>query len=419
MDSPPEPPVKISPEATAVAQDSLLLHSMVNYRSVLEPLLKALSPKSICEVGVEGGLTTRFLLDFCAEREIGYVGIDPAAPAPARQLVSEVGQTFLAEPSLDALGTLPPCGAYFLDGDHNYYTVYHELRAILETFQSGDQAGRGLPCMFLHDIGWPCARRDMYYDPTRIPAEFLLEHDWNLGALPGRDGLSEHGYRSKGEFAIATREGGPRNGVLTALEDVLNESKHNWEFFTVPVLFGLGVLYDPATLDADNLADVERIRQTVESSSDLLGLMERNRLDLFMKILKLQDELEVIPELHRVIESGNEHIKNLETDIVEIEADRVSLHQKIKEQHEYIVEMTEKHALDDAKMQCSRVDAQRLRIEADQWLGEVTAIKASRSYRLARIISRVMGIPRLARKVAKRILRGGPGVPFPQGAGGG
>jgi hypothetical protein len=49
-----------------------------------------------------------------------------------------------------------------IDGDHNYYTVLRELRL-------ADSVARrdGRPLLaFMHDVGWPCARRDPIMPPT-------------------------------------------------------------------------------------------------------------------------------------------------------------------------------------------------------------------------------------------------------------
>ena len=41
----------------------------------------------------------------------------------------------------------------------------------------------------------------------------------------------------------ATHEGGPHNGVLTAIEDFLREHKDEYEFFRVRGDSGLGIMY--------------------------------------------------------------------------------------------------------------------------------------------------------------------------------
>ena len=74
-----------------------------------------------------------------------------------------------------------------IDGDHNWYTVYHELKVISDR----DLLKRG-GMVFFHDVEWPYGRRDMYYQPETIPQE----HRHNCaqkGIMWGQSELSEHG----------------------------------------------------------------------------------------------------------------------------------------------------------------------------------------------------------------------------------
>ena len=49
-----------------------------------------------------------------------------------------------------------------------------------------------------------------------------------------------------GQYSIARLAGGPRNGVLTAVEDfVAGESGQGWQAIIVPIAYGLAVLYRP------------------------------------------------------------------------------------------------------------------------------------------------------------------------------
>jgi hypothetical protein len=88
-----------------------------------------------------------------------------------------------------------------IDGDHNWYTVYNELKTIAERDLIKTEG-----TIFFHDVCWPYGRRDMYYQPKQIPKEFTHPHAW------------------QGEFFAAVHEGGERNGVLNALEDFLKEN---------------------------------------------------------------------------------------------------------------------------------------------------------------------------------------------------
>ena len=97
-----------------------------------------------------------------------------------------------------------------IDGDHNYYTVSEELR-LVEAAAGGD-----LPLLLFHDVCWPHARRDDYFSPELVPADRRRPIAAGGGLHPDEPGIRFGAlpYRS-----AAAREGGPGNGVLTAVED--------------------------------------------------------------------------------------------------------------------------------------------------------------------------------------------------------
>src|SRR5262249_38662978 len=135
-----------------------------------------------------------------------------------------------------------PTDAYLIDGDHNYATVSGELRAI-DTAVS--EFGRSyFPLVILHDVGWPAGRRGQYYAPGRIPAAPPPPHSWDIGVeIDKPDGIPGRGFRGDGGFAWALTEGGPGNGVRTAVEDFVADQPE-LRFFTVAPVFGLGVVID-------------------------------------------------------------------------------------------------------------------------------------------------------------------------------
>src|SRR5699024_517351 len=109
--------------------------------------------------------------------------------------------------SLNVLGDLPPVDAALIDGDHNWYTVYNELRLLREVARQHDAP---LPVLLLHDVGWPYGRRDLYYDPTNIPDEH--RRDWKrAGMEPGRSRLVPFGAGLNPTLANAKVQGGRQN----------------------------------------------------------------------------------------------------------------------------------------------------------------------------------------------------------------
>ncbi|HWI73260.1 MAG TPA: class I SAM-dependent methyltransferase [Baekduia sp.] len=262
----------------------LYLHSMANFDPVIERALDIAGARRLVEVGAEGAIFSAFLAGY-AQRNAGDVRcVDPAPSEALRDLARrEDGVTLLEEYSPAALDQLQDADAYVLDGDHNWHTVIGELRALRDRITDPERPA----LVLLHDVQWPCARRDMYYDPSRIPEDERQPYSYESGIAPGNDGLDPHGFRGAGVFAVAEREGGPRNGVLTAVEDFLEETP-GLVHRIVPVVFGAGFLYSAAApwaaaLDA-YLAPYDR--------SPLLERMEANRLALYLHVLAIQDELD-------------------------------------------------------------------------------------------------------------------------------
>ena len=88
---------------------------------------------------------------------------------------------FHRDVSHNVLPTLPAVDVALVDGDHNWFTVYHELRMLSE---SARKAGAPLPVLIMHDVLWPYGRRDLYYVPERVPEEFRQPYE-KKGIRPG------------------------------------------------------------------------------------------------------------------------------------------------------------------------------------------------------------------------------------------
>jgi hypothetical protein len=152
-----------------------------------------------------------------------------------------------------------------IDGDHNYYTVSEELRLIDEK-----AAGAEIPLLMFHDVGWPHARRDTYFDPERIPEEHRHPLVHRAGLFPGDPSLVEGGLPF---HCAATREGGPRNGVLTAIEDFV-EPRQGLRLATLPPFFGFGIVW---RRDAPWAAAIEKIVEPWEHNP-VVERLEENRV---------------------------------------------------------------------------------------------------------------------------------------------
>ncbi len=222
--------------------------SLANNAELMIGCLEAAGARSVGEVGAYAGDLTGMILEWAASSDARVWAIDPSPQPELVQLAEEHSSLeLIRETSLDALGHISLPDAVIIDGDHNYYTVSEELRLIGER-----SAGADLPLLLFHDVGWPHARRDDYYSPDLIPDEYLQPIHEGGGLFPEEAGVRWGGlpYRFP-----AAKEGGPRNGVLTAIEDFV-EAREGLRLAVVPTFFGFGIVWHRDAPWSDAVAEV-------------------------------------------------------------------------------------------------------------------------------------------------------------------
>jgi hypothetical protein len=241
--------------------------SMAQSAEILLPCLDAAGARWVVEVGAFAGDLTRVLVDWAAPAGARVGAIDPAPQSGLEALARDHPELELIRAtSLAALPSIPLPDAVIIDGDHNYFTVSEELRLI------GERArGSMLPLLLFHDVCWPHGRRDDYFAPEQIPDEFRQPLAGEGGGLaPGEPGLTAGGLPYP---RSAAREGGARNGVLTAVEDFV-ASGTGLQLAVVPVFFGFGAVWHD---EAPWAADVARILAPFDRHP-VLERLEANRV---------------------------------------------------------------------------------------------------------------------------------------------
>ena len=217
-----------------------------SWDTVIEPLLRAVSPSVVVEIGAEHGTNTRNLLERLGPDTVVH-SIDPTPTFDVDEWRERYGERFVFHParSLNVLGGIERPDAVLIDGDHNWYTVFHELK-LIEKRAEIDQ--RPLPIVLLHDVDWPYGRRDLYYDPGAIPAAYRQPHR-TQGVRPLSSELVENGgLNRKRENAVYEHD--MRNGVRTAVEDFLAGTEMEIEAVWIPGLHGVSILADAAHLSS-------------------------------------------------------------------------------------------------------------------------------------------------------------------------
>jgi hypothetical protein len=213
------------------------------WNSVIEPVLNALAPRTIVEIGAYQGRNTAKILDYCRRHGAVAHVIDPMPEFSFEQWQSEWREAiFHQEVSLDALPRVGAMDLALIDGDHNWYTVFNELKLIEASANDAEL----FPVVLLHDVEWPYGRRDSYFDPSSIPPRYH-HPSAKRGIRPGQSELAEHGGLNS-HFEHALYERTPRNGVLTAVEDFVAFSRFEFDVSIVPGIHGLGVLATTASL---------------------------------------------------------------------------------------------------------------------------------------------------------------------------
>jgi len=244
------------------------------WKSIIRPCCEVLLPKTLVEIGTAAGLNTTNILEYCRSSGARFHAIDPAPHKNFEKTLAgleDFGE-FHRELSLNVLDHVTG-DIVLIDGDHNWYTVYNELRLIEAAAKSAD---RPFPTIFLHDVHWPYGRRDLYYEPSRIPEEFRQPFI-RQGIVLGESQTTKTGGYNYKHFNART-EGGVRNGVLTAVEDFIGQAVIEYQLRQIPGFHGLGILFSPDQIPASKLAQIEKIVAVPPEIKDHLEILEAERL---------------------------------------------------------------------------------------------------------------------------------------------
>ena len=202
-------------------------------------MLCGLKAKYLLEIGASRGDHTRLLLQYCDTFDANLIVVEPTVMPSLQEVVSSSTRVRLfAERSHEALPHIDvPVDVVLLEGDLNYFSTRGDLLAIAELSRRQNMP---FPTVFVRSTSWPYARRDMYYDPEFLPV--TGRHDYaRMGMTPWSSELEEG--KINYPFADASHEGGPGNGVLTAVEDFIRDSELTLHLFSLPVNNGLGIIY--------------------------------------------------------------------------------------------------------------------------------------------------------------------------------
>ncbi len=227
---------------------------------VISALFRALQPAVVIDIGGEPERISALVNAFAAGGEVHVVdgpdGLLAGAPG-VRVLSADVD-------------TLPASDLALIDGEPSWDAVNNALDAVSA---AAEQAGRPLPVIVVGGVDWPHGRRDGYHDAERARHEIAAG-----GLAPGA--AEPDPALPVGEVAFARTEGGPRNGVRTAVEDFAAQQPTPLTVVHLPGDGGVLLLAAPEEGSVTPTPQ-ERAVLSLAPSADLLALLaalEQDRL---------------------------------------------------------------------------------------------------------------------------------------------
>ena len=208
--------------------------------SLTAPLIDALRPRVILQIGAKDGETTLRLIEAVA-RIGGTLHVATSQPGfdieAARRRAGDRLVVHRAR-GLDVVPLLAAPDLILIDEDPNWYNTHGLLTAIE---RQADRSGRPFPVVALAQVGWPYARRDSYDEPSAVPASFRQPYE-RAGVVPGQTTLSAQNGLFADRFNAAA-ENETQSGVLTALEDFAGDRPGRFTTLLLPMFHGLALLH--------------------------------------------------------------------------------------------------------------------------------------------------------------------------------
>lgn len=283
------------------------------WKNYIEPMIQTIEPRRLLEIGADRGWNTGRILAYCKTHGAHADIVDPAPQPCLHDVLAGYGSAecrYLPIKSVAAIPQLEPPDVALIDGDHNWVTVFTELNLLL---QNASEHGAPMPIVFSHDVGWPYGRRDMYYNPEDLDSSQRHPYAYK-GMLPGASELVEDGMN--GVLANALHEGGPRNGVLTGIEDfVASVGAAHFTFRKLPFFNGLGILIPEGRMTPAIAAKLESFF-TPEALLTACELIETDALRLRATLQQTESHLgrrtEALQRARAIIEAQAKRISELE-----------------------------------------------------------------------------------------------------------
>lgn len=300
--------------------------------SIIYPILCLENAKVIVEIGSNTGENTQKILDYVKKVGGKLYSIDPVPQFPYDEWEANSEGKFVMykELSLSVIPLIKDADVFLIDGDHNWYTVYNELNAIKATYD-----GEKFPLILFHDVSWPYAYRDLYYNPVTIPDIYRFPYE-KKGIRPDSVSLVENGEGINAHLNNAIYTNNPRNGVRTAIEDFIAENDVlHLKFYTINALNGIGLLVEEKKHEA-----ITEFFYSEETLKNVIRTVENDRIFKMIKLERAKKIICEVKEKTKKYELTNTDLNNI------LEKEKVKnkiLMEKIKYTEERLAEEKKKN----------------------------------------------------------------------------
>ena len=197
------------------------------------------------------------------------------------------------------LSVLPKFNNYsaiFLNDDANWYTVYNELKIIKEN-------SKEFPLVFICNNNFPNKRRDSYINPSHIPDEFKQDY---LDHVIYDDIIINDG------FFHANSENSSKNGVLTAIEDFLEEND-SIRMMNIRLLNNITILYLNNSISQIRLNKLSEEIEGMELKQE--NLIENNSISKYIFNFGIFEDMHEIERIKQELEENKKIIRDYENRI--------------------------------------------------------------------------------------------------------
>ena len=164
--------------------------------------------------------------------------------------------------NLNVINDFKDYDAIFINGDPNWYTVFHELNNIYDNNEV-------FPLVFFCNNVFPHKRRDTYFCLDIIPSEYINEYSDKLDL---GDGI----FINDG-FYHAIHENTSKNGVLTAIEDFL-DNHDDIDMMDLKLTDGITILFPISTISQIRIDKINKRKSYIYDDYELFDIFAENKL---------------------------------------------------------------------------------------------------------------------------------------------